>query len=798
MRALSASRPGLALLAGVAAVIAVVASCAPARAADPWPRRLPTLVGAEGRIAVGDLDGDGLDDFFDPDLPGTYLGDGALPDWSVSSDAWMALPEREAIRGAGGIAAGDVDGDGLADVAWAGWERSDGTPVVLVLYGAPGGVRAARWIDADPTPGSDFGATLAAGDVDGDHHADLAIASPALGRVVLHLGGPGGLEAREAWRASGPAGLGAALAMGDGDGVMDLAVSAGDTLRLYRGGPRGLGAAPVRELPLAPGAVIVSTGDLDGDGYGDLAAASPGATSLTLLFGAADPALMRTAAVATPRALAAGRPLAAVGDMNGDGYPELLLALAGDAPSGGGAVLVGGPSPGAALVPLAPPGAAGGAWAAGDLDNDGYADAVIGPSGVALGGATLFGAAVSAPGLAGRHVVCAGDVDGDGYQDLLMLSDPDDCRECAVVLARGGPALPEPAWQTTISRFDASSRPLAGPGDVDGDGYDDLLIGDPRAPEGAQANAGDVRLFWGSASGPVRETPTRGAWRVSGHGGQGLGYEVAGAGDLDGDGRADFCVADGVAAHGVNAWTYHLAGAAPAAWDVWESPFLGPEGADFRGVQAAGDLDGDWCRSSPTRAARPPTETTARRRGAGRRPTSASPSGASWWRPRARPSAGSGGRSCGGWRPAPRPARTSGARIGPGWRTSTRGSRWRIGRRRGANRARRRRPGCSSGPARPWSSAAWSRSAWPRGPARTSAPRSARRWTASSSGRPAPRRRVTSRALRPGRRSAGSGSGWGRSPRRSAGAGSWPARRAGAGRPGSTRPPRVHSATASP
>ncbi len=146
--------------------------------------------------------------------------------------------------------------------------------------------------------------------------------------------------------------------------------------------------------------------------------------------------------------------------------------------------------------------------------------------------------------LAGESVSGAGDVDGDGYDDVLMgirKDEHDGSLGGTVRLYRGGPGGVDADDETLIvasdsSFYDKFGVTLADLGDLDGDGYDDLAVG------ATSADAGVVYIYPGSASGPdsareLKLTPS------DGPSGYEFGSALAAAGDLDGDGHADLAVA---------------------------------------------------------------------------------------------------------------------------------------------------------------------------------------------------------------------------------------------------------------
>lgn len=358
----------------------------------------------------------------------------------------------------------------------------------------------------------------------------------------------------------------------NGDGFTDVAMGAPDaptasttgSVYIYPGGPSSVAAAPSATLRGVGrfGFVAESAGDLNGDGYADLAIGAPldvaAAGSVTVVYGSSrgiDALAPRTTVVGSVAAEEFGAELSAAGDLNGDGYGDLAVgAPLGASRSGRVSVLYGGPTglTGGVFVieSSAPVGSGFGTSVSGacDADRDGVADLIIGaPFGSGGIGAAYFvrgGRVPSTPVLIAAPATSewfafsvrrAGDVDFDGHCDWVVGS-PNDRTNAGSIHVYSSRTSWTGATPTRSIRETATQRGfgyrVSDARDVNGDGIDDIVAGQPETAAESYA-----LVYLGSQSTTLAATP----WILGPEGGR-FGRSVGGHGDFDGDGLSDIVV----------------------------------------------------------------------------------------------------------------------------------------------------------------------------------------------------------------------------------------------------------------
>ncbi|RLE21451.1 MAG: hypothetical protein DRJ65_16010, partial [Acidobacteria bacterium] len=499
-----------------------------------WPRRV---------AVVGDVNGDGYNDLAAGDDSWTPGNPPPPHDWwgavwifhgSVTgitagvladADAFIASDRTGASFGWGLQSAGDVNGDGFADLIASAWLWNDENPgqvsegAAFVFHGSGAGITATLTNQANAViegnaPFLYAGNTVAGlGDVNGDGYDDVAVGMPFLDHPELNEGGIAILYGGITGIASNPT-----QALFDAADALIEANTASMNLQ-----------------------IVAGAGDVNGDGYGDVIIGNmawgdlpahneegvvvvfeggPGGieSNLTTSFVVAADTVIE----GNPNphsALGLGQTIVAVGDTNGDGYADVAVGAYNyeNGEVGEGAVFVFHGSP--------------------DGIPDSRTDPVEEAADVLIEG-NMTGLCL--------EVTAAGDVNGDGYTDLVARAGfspaSPDTGEGAVLIYHGGAEglADEPDGQYDSQQtFAHLGFSVASAGDIDGDGYSDLAVGAPNFDGGGQ-DTGRAYVFRGSP-GPFLSTPAD--WFIDGDQVDGeLGMAVASAGDVNGDGYGDLVI----------------------------------------------------------------------------------------------------------------------------------------------------------------------------------------------------------------------------------------------------------------
>lgn len=402
--------------------------------------------------------------------------------------------------------ADDLNGDGFGDIAVGASEVSAGSGAFYVYYGSPTGLGV-----VDPhygVEGEYLGRQLSrAGDLNDDGYSDLAVAATrhaGYGVVYVYYGAEGGIASVADVVLDPGSGdsYGNSLSAGDlnCDGFDDLAASMprGGRIDVYFGGASGVSTAPSVALPVDEEGAIAVVGDVDGDGCDDLVAGVQYSGKLTVFRG--DPSMF---GFSTPEDIVLGGSygysVKAAGDVNGDGFADVIASSW--APSefmvlyGSSAGLV----PGVGYTFVSGNLMVGGG---GDVDDDGFDDVVVGNYAdtvwVIPGGAagTDVDAAyrIVGEGAFGHPVDVVMDVDGDHLDDVLVGAHTDGAGSAYLfTIEQDADGDGVPASSDCDDGRPEVGYPYTWYRDADGDGYGDEAqsVDACDRPEGFSAFGGD-------------------------------------------------------------------------------------------------------------------------------------------------------------------------------------------------------------------------------------------------------------------------------------------------------------------
>ncbi|MBI2419220.1 MAG: FG-GAP repeat protein [Ignavibacteriales bacterium] len=474
--------------------------------------------------------------------------------------------------------AGDVNGDGYIDILVGASRYATYKGRVYLYFGGNQINNTADVIFTGEFENDNFGWSVAsAGDMNGDGFADMLVGAYGYGggegKAYVFYGGTvidytpdivmyGGVS--NSFLGTSVAGAGDV----NGDGYADVIAGAngavGNSGRayIYYGGQIGNGVADVTLSGDAGyfGSTVAGISDINGDGYADVAVGEHPYNSNTggvYIFhgGAAMDNTADLAIMGNTTGSYFGKAIAS-GDINGDGYPDIVIGAYGYSSSVGIVNIYNGgpdmdPYTDLTLWGEANNGCFGSALACSDINSDGFSDIIVGAFGINANKGKVFGFwggahpdnspdikidGEAAGNFFGASVAAAGDLNLDGNEDFI----------CGAYFHGGGRGKIY-FYKNSLAGYDIPDMSIAqagagrlfgytvsNSGDVNGDGFDDILVGAP----GAELTAGNAYLYFGGPSmDNVSDLTFTGDSSY-------FGSIMAGKGDINGDGISDVVISD--------------------------------------------------------------------------------------------------------------------------------------------------------------------------------------------------------------------------------------------------------------
>ncbi|MFT7618112.1 MAG: hypothetical protein ACI97A_001752 [Planctomycetota bacterium] len=531
---------------------------------------------------AGDVNNDGFDDVivgatFDDN---NFDASGSVRVFSGLDGSILYTRNGDAIGDLLGNAVcglGDTNGDGFAEFC-AGAASGNGSGAfsgfVRIYSGVDGSVLAT--VDG-AIAGDRFGTSMAnAGDINQDGISDLIIGAPDAsfsGSATVVSGLDGSLIQLFLGSGSGSDFGRTVSSAGDvnGDGRADIIV--GDTLSDVNG--TNSGSVHVFAAEIAPsfcpvgtaannqfGVHVSTAGDVNDDGFDDVIVGAHLADTNGIDAGHArvisgvDGTVLHSLSGIKPGDHF-GRVVGAAGDINGDGFADVIVGASEDDNNGlnAGSALIFSGVDGTILFTFN--GGSDGDFlgfcvgGAGDVNGDGHDDVIAGAygdddNGLDCGSATVYSGAdgsilhlilgANSGDEFGRAVDGAGDANGDGFADFIVGAHLEDTNG----VDAGAATIYSGADGSVLNSFlgdnagDGFGRSVSGAGDFNGDGFADVVIG-AHLDDNNGVDAGSVRVISGFDGVTIYTFNGQDA-------GDNFGFSASGAGDIDGDDVDDLIV----------------------------------------------------------------------------------------------------------------------------------------------------------------------------------------------------------------------------------------------------------------